>query len=213
MMHLLETTLRTRLRSALTFVIAFVVVPVVALAAVRLSTAAGPPSGSPAASKAGQGRNAYTVTNLVTDGALPAENTDANLINGWGIAHSATGPWWVADNGTSMSTIYNGEGVPQSLIVSLPTAPTGMVFNGSTGFTITDGANSAAAVFIFANENGTLSGWNPTVGGAPPSTHAVTATTVLAQDTSYKGLTMASGRFGDRLYAADFHNGKIDVYD
>src|SRR5262247_294024 len=95
--------------------------------------------GSPARPAAGEG---YQQRNLVSDGSLPAEHTDGNLVNPWGIVFNPNGPVWVANNGTGVSTLYDGQGVPQPLmqplVVIIPTPdsaepgnPTGIVFNGS----------------------------------------------------------------------------------
>src|SRR5689334_22825731 len=81
----------------------------------------------------------YKLTNLVSNTSGKASHTDSNLINAWGIARGATSPFWVSDNGTGFSTLYDGSGNPQSLIVAIPSAtgsgigfPTGIVVNGST---------------------------------------------------------------------------------
>ena len=153
--------------------------------------------------------NSYVVHNLVSDGSIAADHMDANLVNAWGIARSATSPWWVADNGTDRSTLYNGSGTPQSLVVSVPGAPTGTVFNGGASFVVTKGAASGPARFLFASEDGTISGWNPAV--AP--TQAVIAVNNSAVGASYKGLAIASTAAGAFLYAADFHNAHVDVFD
>src|SRR5881394_1677236 len=114
----------------------------------------------------------YAQHNLVSDGAVPADHVDPALVNAWGLVASGTSPWWVADNGTDLSTLYNGNtGAKVPLTVSVPGAPTGIVFNGGAGFVITNGATRGPARFIFAGEDGTISGWNP--GVAPRS--AVTA--------------------------------------
>src|SRR5262249_9985677 len=120
----------------------------------------------------------FSQTNLVTDdqsvlaslGLAPAAHTDANLVNPWGVSFGPTGPFWVSDNGTGVSTLYNGAGVAQSLIVTIPvsanagaTTPapvTGQVFNGSADFVVS-GTGTGPALFIFATEDGTISGWNP----------------------------------------------------
>ena len=154
----------------------------------------------------------YTVHNLVSDGFVPADHTDANLVNSWGIAASATSPWWVADNGTDVSTLYNGIGVaqfpPTPLVVGVAGDPTGIVFNGSSNFVINDGnGHSGPAVFMFATEGGTIRGWNPGVPPPPRSTQSFLGTSVSGG--VFKGLAIA----GDRLYATDFHNGMVDVYD
>jgi len=142
----------------------------------------------------------YTQTNLVSNQA-GAAHTDTNVVNGWGIARSATSPWWISDNGTGMATIYNvGTGVSSSTI-SVPGAPTGMVFNGTSAFPVLGGA---AARFIFASEDGTISAWN---GGTQAK---VVVTTVGAV---YKGIAIATVDGNPQLYATDFHNGRIDVFD
>src|SRR5207244_25291 len=82
--------------------------------------------------------NSYLVQNLVSDGSVAAAHFDALLINAWGLAASSTGPWWVADNGTNVSTLYNATGTASSLIVQVPGAPTGMVAYGGSGFIVTD---------------------------------------------------------------------------
>src|SRR5437763_16755182 len=106
----------------------------------------------------------YAQHNLVSDGAVPADHVDPALVNAWGLVASATSPWWVADNGTDSSTLYNGStGAKLSLRVSVPSAPTGVVFNGGTGFVVTSGSASGAARFIFATEEGTILGWSPAV--------------------------------------------------
>ena len=123
--------------------------------------------------------------NLTTDdpgfltklGFAPALNVDPNLKNPWGMSFSTTSPFWISDQATGVSTLYNSSGAPLSLVVTIPgsstgpSGPTGQVFNGGTGFELTPG-NSAR--FIFANLNGTISGWNPAV---DPTNAVVAATT------------------------------------
>src|SRR5438445_53099 len=106
----------------------------------------------------------YEQHNLVSDGAVSADLVDAALVNAWGLVASATSPWWVADNGTGLSTLYNGNtGGKISLTVTVPGAPTGIVFSGGADFVVTSGTRSGPARFIFASEDGTISGWNPAV--------------------------------------------------
>lgn len=152
--------------------------------------------------------NRYEVRNLVSDGTIPAAHIDPNLVNAWGLTASATSPWWVANNETATSTLYDADGNPRPLVVQVPGAPTGIVFNGGAGFVVTNGASSGPARFIFASEDGTISGWNP--GVAP--TQAVVGFTAT-DGANYKGLTLAHTSNGDFLYAADFHNAKVDVID
>jgi len=152
----------------------------------------------------------YEQHNLVSDGAVPADLVDAALVNAWGLVASATSPWWIADNGADLSTLYNGNtGAKLALTVSVPSAPTGVVFNGGNGFAVSNGTASAPARFIFATEQGTVLGWNPSV--AP--TQAVVAIDNSTAGAVYKGLAIASAAAGDRLYAANFHAGTVDVFD
>lgn len=115
-------------------------------------------------------------TNLVSDISGLAAFTDRYLVNPWGISFSSTSPFWVSDNVTGVSTLYNGKGLPfppppaSPLVVTIPPVsasgqgtPTGTVFNGTTGFVITQGTSSGPARFLFDTLDGTLSGWNPAV--------------------------------------------------
>jgi uncharacterized protein (TIGR03118 family) len=171
-----------------------------------------------AGSAAGSDENSYTVHNLVSDQPGVADHQDPNLVNAWGIAASSTSPWWVANNGTDTSTLYNGDGVPQPqptpLVVSVPGGPTGIVFNGNaSAFVINDGnGHSGAARFLFATEDGTIRGWSPAVPPPPLSTQTFVGPNDADQSGAgaiFKGLAIAS----DHLYAADFHNAKVDVFD
>jgi uncharacterized protein (TIGR03118 family) len=159
--------------------------------------------------------NSYVATNLVSD-VLSASHTDPNLVNAWGIAFNPNGFVWIADNGTGKSTLYDGLGNAASLIVTIPppaggtsAAPTGIVFNSSADFAVSNGTVSGASAFIFATEDGTISGWSPTV----DSTHAILAVDNSAAGAVYKGLALAGDGTGHFLYATDFHNRKIDVFD
>src|ERR1043166_322354 len=107
-------------------------------------------------------RSSFTVVPLVSDQPGVAPNTDPNLVNAWGLTSGPTTPWWVADNGTSLSTLYRGsDGQPQALVVRVDSAPTGTVFNGTTGFVLPTGG---PARFLFDTEEGTVLGWNPAQG-------------------------------------------------
>jgi uncharacterized protein (TIGR03118 family) len=155
--------------------------------------------------------------NLVSDIPGMAVTTDPNLKNPWGIAFSATSPFWIADNKTGVSTLYNTNAQKLGLTVTIPppagstdtAAPTGIVFNGTPDFVVSSGGKSGPALFIFATEDGTISGWNPTVNG----TAAILTVDNSGSESVYKGLALASSRFGNRLYATDFHNNAVHVFD
>jgi uncharacterized protein (TIGR03118 family) len=173
-----------------------------------------------AAQKGDDQGGVYVRHDLVSDVEGAADHTDANLVNAWGIAHLPTSPWWVANNETATSTLYDGNGVAQPLVVTVtgaggPAAPTGMVANPGTAFVVSSGGASGAARFIFASEDGTLSGWNPTVPPPVPPATRSTVTVVMATTpgANYKGLAIASTASGERLYATDFHGAKVDVFD
>jgi uncharacterized protein (TIGR03118 family) len=160
-----------------------------------------------------QKQNSFTVHNLVSDQPGVADYLDPNLVNAWGLVASATSPWWVADNETAVATLYNGAGTPQSLVVAVPGAPTGIVFNGGASFVVMSGGSAGPARFLFASEDGTISGWNPAVPPPPPSRQAVVAVDNSAAGAIYKGLAIATTATGSFLYAADFHNARVDVFD
>ena len=191
------------------------------------------------------GKDGFLVTFLVSDLAnILAENPpDPNLVNPWGIATSSTSPFWVSDNNAGVATLYNTAGVKQSLEVSIPIpgdpcervgTPTGVVFNidgGQTGgFRIppAPATPTASANFLFATEDGTIVGWNPTINPAGCPTQAGRSTAgVIAVDNSgdnftnttnpsgavYKGLAIATDPNGRTLlYATNFRAGKVDVF-
>ncbi len=153
----------------------------------------------------------YTQHNLVSDGAVPADLVDPNLINAWGLVSSPTSPWWISDNGTGRATLYNVSTGAIPLIVTVPgamgeqSAPTGLVFNGGTGFVVTNGLGTSPARFIFASEDGTISGFR----GVP----VVIAVDNSASGAVYKGLAIDSRTAGNFLYATNFHAGTVDVFD
>lgn len=161
----------------------------------------------------------YKVTSLDSNQLRQAPTIDPLLGNAWGLARSATSPWWVSDNGTGWSTLYAANGTEESLKVVIPTAgngptsptglngpgtPTGIVSNGSSEFEV-DGVKSS---FIFATLDGTISGW--------PGTNRNQATIAVdnsANKASYTGLAITSKTSGNFLYAADNANNEIDIYD
>jgi uncharacterized protein (TIGR03118 family) len=156
----------------------------------------------------------YTETALVSD-LTTTPHTDPHLVDARGVAFNPQGFVWVTDTGTSNSTLYDGNGVPQTLVVSIPAGaagaarPTGIVFSNKQSFKVSQNGVSAASVFLFAGEAGTLSGWSPTVNG----TNAITAVDSGAAGAVYKGLALASRGGLDFLYAADFHRALVDMFD
>ena len=189
--------------------------PVAVLGALSLACDAGerstaPPLTSPSFSLQAAPSQFYEQHDLVSDGAVAADLVDAALVNAWGLVASATSPWWVADNGTGLSTLYNGNtGAKVALTVSVPGAPTGIVFNSGPSFVVTSGTKSGPARFIFASEDGTISGWTPAVA----ATQAVVAVDNSAGGGVYKGLAIVSTASGDRLYATNFRAATVDVFD
>jgi len=163
----------------------------------------------------------YHLTNLVSNQVHQAPTIDPLLANAWGLARSATGAWWISDNDTGWSTLYDAAGTQVPLRVLIPTAgngpisptglngpgtPTGIVFNGSaTDFQI-QGQSSA---FIFATLDGTISAWVPGVN----ANLALIAVDNSANKALYTGLAITSNPKGNFLYAADNANNKIDMFD
>lgn len=135
----------------------------------------------------------YQETTLVTSA------TDPDLINPWGISFSPASPFWISDNGTGKSTLYNSMGVKQGLVISMPAggaAVTGQVFNGSAAF--------KADSFLFASENGTIMGWRGALG-------TVAETLFTVSGAVYKGLAISSDK--QTLYASNFAAGTLDVFN
>ena len=146
--------------------------------------------------------NAYAVRYLVTDRGDPL------LVNPFGLAASPTGPWWTANEARDSSSLYSGSGRKQSLSVAVEGGPTGIAYNGGRGFVVSAGGVSAPARFLYAGEDGTIRGWSPVVPRGW-STEAHVAVDLGAEAAVFRGLALAGGR----LYATDFHNGRVDVFD
>ena len=156
--------------------------------------------------------------NLASDLPGMAPLTDPDLKNPWGISHAATSPLWVSDQGVNASTLYT---LPpgSSTVTKVPTVrvtmagsvagPTGQVSNTGTGFVLSNGKTSAPAAFIFATLDGHIEAWNPMVD--PPIGIAENKATVAGA--AYTGLAIASTSHGDRLVAANFAQGRVDVFD
>jgi len=161
-------------------------------------------------------QNAYVEQALVA-AHTGAPNIDTNLVNPWGIATSAGSPFWVSDQATGLSTVYNSTGGVSATVVTIPTSaggttpstPTGIIYNGTTNFAVPNSGTNAPAHFIFATQQGTISGW------ASGLTTAALEVDNSAANARYDGL--AIGTIGTNgayyLYAANFHAGTIDVFD
>jgi uncharacterized protein (TIGR03118 family) len=154
----------------------------------------------------------YQIINLDSNQARSAKFMDPLQVNGWGLAYGPGGPFWVSDQGSGWSTLYNGQGVKQGLEVLIPSAtgagpgqPTGIVFNGSSDFQI-GGWNS---FFLFATLDGTISGWAPQTN---PNA-AIIAVNNSASGSMFTGLAVTNRPSGNLLYAADLANNVVDVYD
>jgi uncharacterized protein (TIGR03118 family) len=157
----------------------------------------------------------YEQKNLVSDVPKVAVTLDPNLVNAWGIDFSGTSPAWIADNGTGLSTLYTGTGTIVPLVVKIPSgsdspsAPTGLVFNGTGLFSVKAHDLSGSAVFIFDSEDGIISGWNPTV-----NLHkAIIAVNNSDKGAVYKGLAIGTNSDGSFIYATNFHSGWVEMYD
>jgi uncharacterized protein (TIGR03118 family) len=150
----------------------------------------------------GHTRHAYVLRTIVTDRA------DAQLVNAWGLAASSTGPWWTANEARESSTLYSGSGRKQHLTVQVEGGPTGVVFYGGRGFVVHGNGRSDPARFIYACEDGMIRAWTPTV-PTGWSNRAVVAVDDVAAGALFRGLALAH----ERLYATDFHNGRVVVFD
>ncbi|MGA2980334.1 MAG: TIGR03118 family protein [Terriglobales bacterium] len=154
----------------------------------------------------------YQLINLDSNQAKTAKFMDPLQVNGWGLAYGTGGPFWVSDQGSGWSTLYNGAGVKQGLVVSIPSfngagpgQPTGIVFNGTGEFPV----QGWSAFFIFATLDGTISGWAPQ---SNPNA-SIIAVNNWAAGASYTGLAITNHPSGNLLYAANLPKNVVEVYD
>jgi len=163
----------------------------------------------------------YQLRNLTSNQVKQTPHTDPLLANGWGLVHGPGTPWWVSDNASGWSTLYEGNGSQiMALKVLIPTAgngpslptglngpgsPTGIVFNASGDFQV----QGWPSFFLFATLDGTISGWAP----QSNKNQAILAVDNSASQTVYTGLAITRRTSGNLLYAADEANGKVDMYD
>jgi uncharacterized protein (TIGR03118 family) len=155
----------------------------------------------------------YQLTNLSSNQVKAARHDDPLLVNAWGLVHAPGSPWWVSDNNSGWSTLYDGGGnLVSGLKVLIPTgggngpgSPTGVVWNGSNEFQV----QGWASFFLFATLDGTISGW------APQSNFnaAIVAVNNGSGGSVYTGLAITNKTSGNFLYAADLANNKVDIYD
>jgi uncharacterized protein (TIGR03118 family) len=151
----------------------------------------------------------YSLTYLDSNLTGKAKHVDPLLKNAWGLAYAPGGAFWISDEASGWSTLYDGMGNPQTLQVIVPSSsgtgsgsPTGIVYNGSTEFKIMNWTS----VFLFATLDGTISGWS----GFDPGT---TLIAVRQAGAVYTGLAITSHTSGNSLFAADSANNRVDVYD
>jgi uncharacterized protein (TIGR03118 family) len=191
------------LRLALRAAVAVSIVSLALVSAAPLPAA--PPSGR------------YTVTDLVSNIPGVAPTTDANLQNAWGLARSATSPWWVSDNGANVTTIYNSAGALLSIggnpFQTVPGNPSGAVFSGITGQfqvgTTASPTTLGTSNFVFDGEDGQIRAWR----GGSTGALVTVPNSVTGADAVLKGLAISNGSSGPRLYATDFHDNRVDVFD
>jgi len=166
--------------------------------------------------------DSYSWQNLQSDIPGVAQHTDPNLVNPWGMAANSTGTTiWVSDNGTGVSTLYHQDGTAVSLVVTIPTSarnkgtgnPTGVVLNSTSFFKVMKNGNLQPARFIFVSEDGSISGWNPTLDG----THAIIAvdngTNKGTNRAIYKAATLGLANGHNFLYVTNFHSGRVETYN
>ena len=169
----------------------------------------------------------YAKVNLVSDTPGLAKTTDPNLVNPWGLSHSFTGPWWIADNNAGNAATYSGAGATVAPAVAIPSptggagTPTGNVFNkvssiAPKAFAVTEGARTGPSTFMFATEDGTILGWNKNVDGAKA---IITADRSAATDIQgdvgaiYKGLAFGFSNLRPYIYATNFRFGTVEMFD
>jgi uncharacterized protein (TIGR03118 family) len=145
-----------------------------------------------------------------------SRDADSGLSNAWGLAFSRTGPIWISDNNTGLGKAYTGKGLKQSTLVTIPTfngtgigSPTGVAYNNTSDFVVTQNGVSGAAVVIFVTEDGTISGWSPSVNASS----AVIAVDNWPSGADYAGVAIATKNSSSYLYACDHANNRVDIYD
>jgi len=158
----------------------------------------------------------YVQTNLASNIPGLAPNVDPKLTNPWGFAENADGTFRVAANGSGRGILFNAQGIRDGADIIIPTptgggtsTPNGVVSNDTSGFVITDHGKSAPATLLFSTEDGTIAGWNPEINVA----HAVIAADQSGNDAIFKLLALGTNSQGTFIFATDFHNGVVDIFD
>jgi uncharacterized protein (TIGR03118 family) len=155
----------------------------------------------------------FSQINLVSDVPGLAALVSPELVNPWGISTSPNGEFWISEAGMGTTALFNGAGTPHGLVVQVPSplgegSPTGTVFNPTgQGFEISAGGTTASSIFLFATTDGTIAGWNPAV--APYRT----ITAIAQPGSDFTGLAISTGPGGTYLFASDFANGTVDVFN
>jgi len=163
---------------------------------------------------------AFVVYNLATNVPGAAGTTDPALVDPWGMTTAPNSPFWIGDQSTGVSTLYDGAGVknggsftvpgPNGAAANFVSSPTGVIWNPTPGSFLVPGAKKPAT-FIFATLDGTISAW--TGGLATNPTTAVLAVDNSAAGAQYRGLAYGNTTSGNYLYAANFTKGTVDVFD
>src|SRR5436190_1460902 len=152
----------------------------------------------------------YQQINLVADVPGLAAHNDTNLLNPWGLVIGSAGDLIVADNHSGLAAFYGADGGAVRMPIQVDDDPTGAAINHASGeFLITDGTNSHPARLLFSTESGKILGWSREFNPG----NAVVVADNSSSNAVYKGIALARTRAGARLYAADFHNAKVDVFD
>jgi uncharacterized protein (TIGR03118 family) len=155
----------------------------------------------------------YQLRNLSSNQVKQALHDDPLLVNAWGLVHALGSPWWVSDNNSGWSTLYDGQGnLQKGLKVLIPTAgengpgsPAGIVWNGSQEFQV----QAWASIFLFSTLDGTISGWTP----ESNFNDAIVAVNNASKGSVYTGLAITNKASGNFLYAADVANNRVDMFD
>jgi uncharacterized protein (TIGR03118 family) len=157
-------------------------------------------------------RAQYQLTNLVSNQIGSARHIDPLLVNAWGLTYGPGGPFWISDEASGWSTLYDGSGNKQGFEVLVPSvsgqgpgSPTGIVYNGSQDFQV----QGWASIFLWASLDGTISGWAPQ---SNPN-QSIIAVNNSSTGAVYTGLAITSKSSGNFLFAADSANNKVDIYD